>query len=257
MNLDRVRAVISGGASGLGLATAARLLAGGGKVALLDVQDEAGRKSATALGGSASYRHCDVTSESDVDAAVQEAASRMGGLNVAVSCAGVATPGKLLGRDGPLSAAAFRRVLDINTLGTFLLDRAAAAIMQNNAPDADADGERGLLIHTASVAAFEGQVGQVAYATSKAAVAGMVLPLARELARFGIRVMGIAPGIFGTPMMAGLPQEAQDSLGKQVPFPPRLGRPEEYAELVAAICANRMLNGETIRLDGAIRMAPR
>ena len=255
MNLDSVRAVITGGASGLGLATATRLAAGGGRVALLDLQDEPGRKAAGTLGASASYHHCDVTSEADVDAAVAQAARQMGGLNVAVSCAGVATPGKLLGRDGPLSSAAFQRVLAINTLGTFHLDRAAAAIMQNNAPDAD--GERGLIIHTASVAAFEGQVGQPAYAASKAAVAGMVLPLARELARFGIRVMGIAPGIFGTPMMAGLPQEAQDSLGKQVPFPPRLGRPEEFAELVVAICTNRMLNGTTIRIDGAIRMAPR
>jgi len=255
MNLDRVKAVISGGASGLGQATAARLVAGGGQVALLDVQDDAGRKASAALGSAASYHRADVTSESAVEAAVHAAASRMGGLNVAVSCAGVATPGKLLGKDGPLAVAAFQRVMDINVLGTFLLDRAAAAIMQGNAPDAD--GERGLLVHTASVAAFEGQVGQVAYGTSKAAVAGMVLPLARELARFGIRVVGIAPGIFGTPMMAGLPQEAQDSLGRQVPFPPRLGRPEEYAELVAAICTNRMLNGDTIRLDGAIRMAPR
>ncbi len=255
MNLDRVKAVISGGASGLGQATAARLVAGGGQVAMLDVQDDAGRKAAAALGSAASYHRADVTSESAVEAAVREAASRMGGLNVAVSCAGVATPGKLLGKDGPLAVAAFQRVMDINVLGTFLLDRAAAAIMQDNAPDAD--GERGLLVHTASVAAFEGQVGQVAYGTSKAAVAGMVLPLARELARFGIRVVGIAPGIFGTPMMAGLPQEAQASLGRQVPFPPRLGRPEEYAELVAAICTNRMLNGDTIRLDGAIRMAPR
>jgi len=255
MNLDTVRAVITGGASGLGLATAARLVASGAKVALLDVQDETGRKAAASLGANAIYRACDVTSEAAVDAAVADAAKQMGGLNLAVSCAGVATPGKLLGRDGPLSSAAFQRVLQINTVGTFHLDRAAAAIMQNNAPDAD--GERGLLIHTASVAAFEGQIGQVAYATSKAAVAGMVLPLARELARFGIRVMGIAPGIFGTPMMAGLPQEAQDSLGRQVPFPPRLGRPDEYAELVAAICVNRMLNGETIRIDGAIRMAPK
>ncbi len=255
MNLDAVRAVITGGASGLGLATAARLVAAGGKAALLDVQDDVGKKAAAALGTGARYHHCDVTSENDVDAAVAAAARGMGGINVAVSCAGVATPGKLLGRDGPLSSAAFLRVLQINTLGTFLLDRAAAALMQDNTPDAD--GERGLLIHTASVAAFEGQIGQVAYATSKAAVAGMVLPLARELARFGIRVMGIAPGIFGTPMMAGLPQEAQDSLGRQVPFPPRLGRPEEYADLVAAICTNRMLNGETIRIDGAIRMAPR
>lgn len=255
MNLERIRAVISGGASGLGLATAARLVASGGRVALLDVQDEAGRNAASGFGAAASYHHCDVTIDADVDAAVRTSAEKMGGLNVAVSCAGVATPGKLLGKDGPLSTAAFRRVMQINVLGTFLLDRAAAALMQSNEPDAD--GERGLLIHTASVAAFEGQVGQVAYATSKAAVAGMVLPLARELARFGIRVVAIAPGIFQTPMMAGLPQEAQDSLGKQVPFPPRLGRPEEYAELVTAICVNRMLNGTTIRLDGAIRMAPR
>jgi NAD(P)-dependent dehydrogenase (short-subunit alcohol dehydrogenase family) len=255
MNLDQVKAVISGGASGLGQATAARLAAAGAAVALLDVQDDAGRKAADALGARASYHRCDVTSEAAVDAAVRAAADRMGGLNVAVSCAGVATPGKLLGKDGPLAGSAFQRVMDINVLGTFLLDRAAAAIMQNNAPDTD--GERGLLVHTASVAAFEGQIGQVAYATSKAAVAGMVLPLARERARFGIRVVGIAPGIFGTPMMAGLPQEAQDSLGKQVPFPPRLGRPDEYADLVAAIVTNRMLNGDTIRLDGAIRMAPR
>lgn len=255
MQLDRVKAVISGGASGLGLATAARLAAAGGRVALLDVQDDGGRSAAAAIGAAASYHRCDVTNEADVDKAVAAAAGQMGGLNVSVSCAGVATPGKLLGKDGPLSVAAFQRVLAINTLGTFLLDRAAAAIMQNNAPGEDA--ERGLLIHTASVAAFEGQIGQVAYATSKAAVAGMVLPLARELARFGIRVVGIAPGIFGTPMMSGLPQEAQDSLGKQVPFPPRLGHPEEYAELVAAIVVNRMLNGETIRIDGAIRMAPK
>jgi NAD(P)-dependent dehydrogenase (short-subunit alcohol dehydrogenase family) len=255
MQLDRVRAVISGGASGLGLATAARLVRSGAKVALLDVQDEAGRKAAAGLGAAVSFRHCDVTSEPEVDAAVRESAEKMGGLNLAVACAGVATPGKLLGKDGPLSAAAFQRVMNINVQGTFLLDRAAAALMQSKAPDAD--GERGLLIHTASVAAFEGQIGQVAYATSKAAVAGMVLPLARELARFGIRVVGIAPGIFQTPMMAGLPQEAQDSLGRQVPFPPRLGRPEEYAELVAAICTNCMLNGTTVRLDGAIRMAPR
>ncbi|MGQ0429223.1 MAG: SDR family NAD(P)-dependent oxidoreductase [Gammaproteobacteria bacterium] len=255
MKLAQVRAVISGGASGLGLATAAHLVAAGGRVALLDVQDEAGGKVAAQLGAAASYRHCDVTSEAEVDAAVRDAAARMGGINLAVACAGVATPGKLLGKDGPLPAAAFQRVMNINLLGTFLLDRAASALMQANVPDAD--GERGVLIHTASVAAYEGQVGQVAYATSKAAVAGMVLPLARELARFGIRVVGIAPGIFQTPMMAGLPQEAQDSLGKQVPFPPRLGRPEEYAELVAAICINTMLNGTTIRIDGAIRMAPR
>ena len=255
MKLDQVRAVITGGASGLGLATAERLVAAGGRVTLLDVQDAAGQSAASAMGKAARYSNCDVTSESTVESAIRAAAEWMGGLNLAVSCAGVATPGKLLGRDGPLSSAVFQRVLAINTTGTFHIDRAAAALMQDNPPDAD--GERGLLIHTASVAAYEGQIGQVAYATSKAAVAGMVLPLARELARFGIRVVGIAPGLFGTPMMAGLPQEAQDSLGKQVPFPPRLGRPEEYAELVASICTNLMLNGTTIRLDGAIRMAPK
>jgi len=255
MDLDQVKAVISGGASGLGLATARRLVADGARVTLLDVQDEPGSRAASALGQAARYRSCDVTSESAVETAIREAAAQMGGLNIAVSCAGVATPGKLLGREGPLSSAVFQRVLNINTLGTFHVDRAAAALMQNNEPDAD--GERGLLIHTASVAAYEGQIGQVAYAASKAAAVGMVLPLARELARFGIRVVGVAPGLFSTPMMAGLPQEARDSLGKQVPFPPRLGRPEEYAELVASICTNHMLNGTTIRIDGAIRMAPR
>jgi NAD(P)-dependent dehydrogenase (short-subunit alcohol dehydrogenase family) len=255
MKLDQVKAVISGGASGLGLATARHLAAAGGSVALFDVQDEAGKAAAGALGKAAHYLSCDVTSESAVETAIRKAAEWMGGLNLAVSCAGVATPGKLLGRDGPLPSAVFQRVLAINTVGTFNVDRAAALLMQDNPPDAD--GERGLLIHTASVAAYEGQIGQVAYAASKAAVVGMVLPLARELARFGIRVVAIAPGLFGTPMMAGLPQEAQDSLGRQVPFPPRLGRPEEYAELVASICTNHMLNGTTIRLDGAIRMAPR
>jgi NAD(P)-dependent dehydrogenase (short-subunit alcohol dehydrogenase family) len=255
MKLDQVKAVISGGASGLGLATAKLLVAAGGRVTLLDVQDEAGNAAATALGNAARYRGCDVTSDTAVESAIREAADWMRGLNLAVSCAGVVTPGRLLGRDGPLPSAVFQRVLAINTIGTFNVDRSAAALMQNNEPDTD--GERGLLIHTASIAAYDGQIGQVAYAASKAATVGMVLPLARELARFGIRVVAIAPGLFGTPMMAGLPQEAQESLAKQVPFPPRLGRPEEYAELVAAICTNHMLNGTTIRLDGAIRMAPR
>jgi NAD(P)-dependent dehydrogenase (short-subunit alcohol dehydrogenase family) len=255
MKLDQVKAVISGGASGLGLATAKLLVAAGGSVTLLDVQDAAGRAAAIALGKAARYRGCDVTSDTAVESAMREAADWMQGLNLAVSCAGVVTPGKLLGRDGPLPSAVFQRVLAINTVGTFNVDRSAAALMQNNEPDAD--GERGLLIHTASIAAYDGQIGQVAYAASKSATVGMVLPLARELARFGIRVVAIAPGLFGTPMMAGLPQEAQESLAKQVPFPPRLGRPEEYADLVAAICTNHMLNGTTIRLDGAIRMAPR
>jgi NAD(P)-dependent dehydrogenase (short-subunit alcohol dehydrogenase family) len=255
MQLNEVKAVITGGASGLGLATAKRLVAAGGSVALLDVQDEVGKAAATSLGSRARYRSCDVTSEATVESAIREAADWMGGLNLAVSCAGVATPGKLLGRDGPLPCAEFTRVLAINTVGTFNMDRAASLLMQGNAPDAD--GERGVLVHTASVAAYEGQIGQVAYSASKAAIVGMVLPLARELARFGIRVVAIAPGLFATPMLAGLPKEAQESLGKQVPYPARLGRPEEYADLVATICTNHMLNGTSIRLDGAIRMAPR
>ncbi len=255
MQLDQIRAVVTGGASGLGLATATRFIANGGRAVLLDVQDELGKAAAARLGVAARFEHCDVTDEAGTEAAIGAAAKWLGGLNVAVNCAGIGVAAKLLGKDGPLSTAAFTRVLTVNTVGHFTVDRAAAALMQHNTPDAG--GERGLLIHTASVAAYEGQIGQVAYSASKAANAGMVLPLARELARFGIRVVGIAPGLFATPMMAGLPQEAQDSLGRQVPFPPRLGKPEEYADLVAAICANPMLNGTTIRLDGAIRMAPK
>src|SRR3989304_7600994 len=213
MNLDQVKAVIAGGASGLGLATARRLVAAGGRVTLLDVQDEAGKTAAGALGDAPRYRNCDVASESAVESCIRDAAGWMGGLNVAVSCAGVAPPGKLLGREGPLSSAVFARVLAINATGTFHVDRAAALLMQNNTPDAD--GERGLLVHTASVAAYEGQIGQVAYAASKAATGGLGLPLARELARFGIRVVAIAPGIFATPMLSGLPQEGRDSLGQR------------------------------------------
>jgi NAD(P)-dependent dehydrogenase (short-subunit alcohol dehydrogenase family) len=255
MELGNARAVISGGASGLGLAVARRIVEAGGRATLLDIQQEAGDAAAAALGSAAGFVQCDVTDEAAVDAAVRKAAGRMEGLTLAVACAGVGTPGKLLGRDGPMPAAIFQRVLTINTVGTFNLGRVAADLMQHNAPEAGE--ERGLIVHTASVAAFDGQIGQVAYSASKAAVAGMVLPLARELARYGIRVMGIAPGLFATPMLAGLPQEAQDSLATQVPFPPRLGKPEEFADLVAALYGNPMLNGEVIRLDGAIRMQPK
>jgi NAD(P)-dependent dehydrogenase (short-subunit alcohol dehydrogenase family) len=255
MNLGLARAVVTGGASGLGLAVARRIVDAGGQVTLLDIQEEAGDVAAAALGSAAAFTRCDVTDEAAVEAAVRSAAERMSGLTLAVSCAGIATPGKLLGRDGPLSADLFRRVLTINVVGTFNLGRVAVDLMQHNEPGTG--GERGVIVHTASVAAYEGQIGQVAYSASKAAVVGMVLPMARELARFGIRVMAIAPGVFMTPMLAGLPQDAQDSLGTQVPFPPRLGRPEEFADLVAAIYGNAMLNGETIRLDGAIRMQPR
>jgi NAD(P)-dependent dehydrogenase (short-subunit alcohol dehydrogenase family) len=255
MKLANACAVITGGASGLGLAVARRVVEAGGRAAMLDIQQDAGDAAARALGNAASFTQCDVTDEAAVETAVRTTAVRMGGLTLAVACAGVATPGKLLGRDGPMSAAVLQRVLTINTVGTFNLGRVAADVMRHNAPEAGE--ERGLIVHTASVAAFDGQIGQVAYSASKAAVAGMVLPMARELARYGIRVMGIAPGLFATPMLAGLPQEAQDSLATQVPFPPRLGKPEEFADLVAALYGNPMLNGEVIRLDGAIRMQPK
>ena len=255
MKLGNACAVITGGASGLGLAVARRVVEAGGRATMLDIQQDAGDAAARTLGSAAAFTQCDVTDEVAVETAVRAAAARMGGLTLAVACAGVATPGKLLGRDGPMAAAVFQRVLTINTVGTFNLGRIAADLMRHNSPEAGE--ERGLIVHTASVAAYDGQIGQVAYSASKAAVAGMVLPMARELARYGIRVMGIAPGLFATPMLAGLPQEAQDSLATQVPFPSRLGKPAEFADLVAALYGNPMLNGEVIRLDGAIRMQPK
>jgi NAD(P)-dependent dehydrogenase (short-subunit alcohol dehydrogenase family) len=255
MKTLELKALITGGASGLGLAVARRVVAGGGSVALLDLQDEAGARAVAELGAAATFIHCDVSSEASVEAAVAAAHVTMGGLNLAVNCAGVVGAGKLLGRDGPMAGAFFAKVVAINLLGTLHVDKAAAALMQANVPNSD--GERGLLIHTSSVAAYEGQIGQVAYAATKAGVVGMVLPIARELARHGIRVMAIAPGIFETPMVAGMTPELQASLGAQVPFPSRLGRPDEFADLVLAIAANPMLNGETIRLDGAIRMQPK
>jgi NAD(P)-dependent dehydrogenase (short-subunit alcohol dehydrogenase family) len=255
MHLSDVRAVISGGASGLGHAVAQRLASAGGQVAVLDVNVELGEAAARELGRSAHFVRTDVTDESAVNAAITEAEQMMGGINLAVNCAGVAWPRRLINKEGVMPGDFFRKVIEINLLGTLLISKAAAQSMQKNAPNAE--GERGVIVMTASVAAFDGQIGQVAYSASKGGVVGMTLPMARDLASTGIRVMTIAPGIFHTPMMASLPQEAQDSLGKQVPFPPRLGRPDEYAALVAHICENSMLNGECIRLDGAIRMAPR
>jgi NAD(P)-dependent dehydrogenase (short-subunit alcohol dehydrogenase family) len=255
MDTKLTKAIVTGGASGLGLAVAKRVIAEGGRVALLDVQETAGVAAAQQLGANATFVKCDVTDEAGVNAAVAAAHAAMGGLNLVVNCAGVIGAGRLLGRDGPMSGAFFAKVVTINLVGTLQVDKAAAALMQNEAPNAE--GERGLIVHTSSVAAFEGQVGQIAYSATKAAVAGMVLPMARELARFGIRVMAIAPGIFETPMAAGMTDELRASLSAQVPFPPRLGRPEEFAELVVAIQRNPMLNGETIRLDGAIRMQPK
>jgi NAD(P)-dependent dehydrogenase (short-subunit alcohol dehydrogenase family) len=255
MQVNEVRAVVTGGASGLGYAAAQRLIAAGARVMLLDVNQDAGAQAVGALGTNARFETADVTNENAVNAAIERAYREMGGLNLVVNCAGVAWPRRIVNKEGPMPGDFFRKVVDINLIGTLLVSKAACAAMQKNAPNTE--GERGLIVMTASVAAFDGQIGQVAYSASKAGVVGMTLPMARDLASSGIRVMTIAPGIFKTPMMASLPQEAQDSLGKQVPFPPRLGRPEEYAALVAHICENVMLNGECIRLDGAIRMAPK
>ena len=255
MLLKEVNAVITGGASGLGLAVATRIVHAGGKVVIFDVSVPQGTAAVATLGSSASFIPTDVTDEAAVDAAVKRAVSTMGSVNAAINCAGVATPGRLVGRQGPIAASAFRKVLEINVLGTVMVAKAVAVAMQTNTPNAQ--GERGVILMTASVAAFEGQIGQVAYSASKGAIVAMTLPLARELASSGIRVMTVAPGLFSTPMMKGLPQEAQDSLGKQTPFPPRLGEPHEFAALIGHILENVMLNGETIRLDGAVRMQAR
>jgi len=255
MQMQDVRAIVTGGASGLGLSVVESVIAAGGRATLFDVNEQAGREIVQRLGDRAAFQRVDVASESAVDAAVQAAVAAMGGLNLAVNCAGVGGPRRMVGKDGPMPGDAFRRIVEINLVGTLLVCKATAAAMQKNAPNAE--GERGAIVMTASVAAFDGQIGQVAYSASKSGVVGMTLPMARELAAFGIRVVTIAPGLFLTPMMAALPPEAQESLGKQVPFPPRLGRPAEVAALVRQIVENPMLNGETIRLDGSIRMAPR
>jgi NAD(P)-dependent dehydrogenase (short-subunit alcohol dehydrogenase family) len=255
MQIQDARAVVTGGASGLGHAVARHVAGRGGRVVILDVQEGPGRAAAAALGAAATFLRCDVTSEAEVNAAMETAAARLGGLNLLVNCAGVIGAGRVLGKNGPMAGEFFARVIHINLIGTFLCDKAAAALMQNG--PAGPDGERGLIVHTSSIAAFEGQIGQAAYSATKAAVAGMTLPIARELARFGIRCVSIAPGIFHTPMMDGMPQDVQDSLAAQVPFPARLGRPEEFAQLVATVFEIPMLNGTTIRLDGAIRMQPK
>jgi NAD(P)-dependent dehydrogenase (short-subunit alcohol dehydrogenase family) len=246
--------VVTGGASGLGGATAAMIVAQGGSVVIADVNADAGAAHAGKLGSSARFLKCDVTKEADGQAVV-DAALAMGSLRGLINCAGIAIAQKTVGRDGPHPLDAFQRVIMINLVGTFNMIRLAATAMARQDPLGN--GERGVIVNTASVAAYDGQVGQVAYSASKGGVVGMTLPIARDLSRDGIRVMTIAPGIFETPMLMNMSQEVRDSLGKQVPFPSRLGKADEYAHLVKSIMENEMLNGETIRLDGAIRMAPR
>lgn len=253
MEVENCVFLITGGASGLGAATARMVISGGGKVILADVNESAGNALAAELGEQALFICTDVIDESSTQSAVNAALNHFGGLHGLVCCAGVAPGEKVLSRSGPHALESFTRGVMINLVGTFNPIRLAAEAMLKNEPNVE--GERGVIISTASVAAFDGQIGQAAYSASKAGVVGMTLPIARELARHGIRIMTIAPGIFETPMLLGLPQEVQDSLGKTVPFPPRLGRSNEFAQLVRSICENVMLNGEVIRLDGAIRMA--
>ena len=254
MQPETVRAVVTGGVSGLGLAVAQRLVADGGKVALLDVNDDKGAQAVAALGeANARYFRTDVTDEAGVAATLAAAREFLGGLNAAVSCAGILGSGRVLGKDGPMPLDGFTRTVMVNLVGSFNVAKAAADLIQHNPPGED--GERGVIVNTASVAAYEGQIGQAAYSASKGGVVGMTLPMARELARFGIRVMTIAPGIFWTPMVDGMPENVQQSLAASIPFPSRLGKPEEFADLVAYILGNTYLNGETIRLDGATRLA--
>jgi NAD(P)-dependent dehydrogenase (short-subunit alcohol dehydrogenase family) len=255
MQLDQVKAVVTGGASGLGFAVAKYLVAHGAKVALLDVNDEKGNAAAAELGAAACYFRTDVTSEEGVSASLKDAQAKLGGLNVVVSCAGILGAGRVLGKEGPMPLKTFATTVTVNLIGSFNVAKAAADLMQHNTPGED--GERGVIVNTASIAAFEGQIGQAAYSASKGGVVGLTLPMAREFARIGVRVMTVAPGVFHTPMVDGMPQAVYDSLCAQVPYPSRLGKSEEFAELVAFIVANRYLNGETIRLDGAIRLAPK
>jgi NAD(P)-dependent dehydrogenase (short-subunit alcohol dehydrogenase family) len=245
--------LVTGGASGLGAATARMAAEGGGKVVIADLQADAGEKLAKELGGR--FVRTDVTSEADGKAAVALAVKEFGGLQVLVNCAGIALAERTIGKDAPHDLGRFLKVITVNVVGTFNMIRLAADAMAKAGPNAS--GERGVIVNTASVAAYDGQIGQAAYSASKGGIVGMTLPIARDLSRNGIRVNTIAPGIFETPLLAALPKDAQESLGKQVPFPSRLGRPAEFAQLVRSIIENEMLNAETIRLDGAIRMAPR
>jgi NAD(P)-dependent dehydrogenase (short-subunit alcohol dehydrogenase family) len=253
MQLKQVKALVTGGVSGLGLATVRHILANGGKAVMLDINDEAGAAAEAELG--ARYIRTDVTSEAGVVEAVEQAVAANGGLNAAVNCAGIIGAGRVLGREAPMALDFFSSTIMVNLVGAFNVSKAAANVMQNNDPLED--GERGVIINTASVAAYEGQIGQAAYSASKGGIVGMTLPMARELSRFGIRVMTIAPGIFWTPMVDGMPEHIQESLSASIPFPSRLGRAEEFAVLAGNIMESPYLNGTTIRLDGAVRLAPK
>jgi len=253
MRLKQVKALVTGGVSGLGLAVTRHIISNGGKAVMLDINDEAGAAAEAELG--ARYIRTDVTSEAGVETSVSQAAEINGGLNVAVNCAGIIGAGRVLGRETPMALEFFSNTIMVNLVGSFNVAKAAANIMQHNEPFED--GERGVIISTASVAAYEGQIGQAAYSASKGGIVGMTLPMARELARFGIRVMAIAPGIFWTPMVDGMPEHIQESLAASIPFPSRLGRAEEFAMLAADIIESPYLNGTTIRLDGAVRLAPK
>jgi NAD(P)-dependent dehydrogenase (short-subunit alcohol dehydrogenase family) len=255
MQLDQVRAVVTGGASGLGHAVAQHIVAHGGRVALFDVNEEKGQSAAKELGGAARFLRTDVTSEENVVANIAAARESMGGLNVVMNCAGILGAGRVLGKQGPMPLKNFAGTVMVNLVGSFNVAKAGAALMQANDPGED--GERGVIVNTASVAAYEGQFGQAAYSASKGGVVGMTLPMARELSRFGIRVMTIAPGFFWTPMVDGMPPQVQESLSASIPFPSRLGKAEEFAQTVAFILGNRYLNGSVIRLDGAVRLAPK
>ena len=256
MQLSNALAVVTGGVSGLGFAVAKHLVANGGKVALFDVNDDKGAAAVADLGeANARYFRTDVSDEAGVAANVAAAKDFLGGLNVAVNCAGILGAGRVLGRDGAMRLSQFQTTVMVNLVGSFNVAKACAEQMQGN--EAGTDGERGVIVNTASVAAYEGQIGQAAYSASKGGVVGMTLPMARELSRFGIRVMTVAPGIFWTPMVDGMPDDVQQSLSASIPFPSRLGKPEEFADLVGYILGNTYLNGETIRLDGATRLAPK
>ncbi len=255
MRLQNQTVLVTGGASGLGGATAELIVAAGGRVIIADVNETAGKTATARLGASARFVKTDVTSELDVQNAVETSIKEFGALTGVVNAAGIGPAARVIGKSGPMPLEEFTRVIQINLIGTFNVIRLAAASMQNNQPTES--GERGVIVNTASVAAYDGQIGQAAYSASKGGIVSLTLPVARELARIGIRVMTIAPGIFDTPMLAAMPEAIRESLGRQVPFPSRLGRPAEYAALVRHIFENEMLNGEVIRLDGAIRMAPK